>query len=278
MERPETPATTPTFAPVFPLELLAGMRFFLFLDMFVRLLIWSVALIASTAVCTYWIGAPGALTWRTAPLWVGYAALWVVLFNVAYILTLLLLRWPVPKPAEGRHVVHPHRVPRAVLLACCLATFTKARFEPPFPAFLVYHLVSLPPLCWLFNRIFGPQTGSVQVTDPLILDPHLVTIGRNVIIGWGALITGHVGERGAITYARVVIEDDVLIGGQSSIGAGVRIGRGAVIGARAMLLPFTVVGPNEFWAGTPARCKRVLATAEEASAAAVSAENAPDPR
>ncbi len=52
-------------------------------------------------------------------------------------------------------------------------------------------------------------------------DPHLVTIGRNVIIGFNATISGHGQERDMIVFRRTVLADDVLIGGHAVIFGGV---------------------------------------------------------
>lgn len=65
------------------------------------------------------------------------------------------------------------------------------------------------------------------------------------------------GSRGVVETAPVIIEDDVWIGAKATVLKGVRIGRGAVVGAGAVVTgdvaPFTLVG------GVPARKLRDLA-------------------
>jgi acetyltransferase-like isoleucine patch superfamily enzyme len=87
----------------------------------------------------------------------------------------------------------------------------------------------------------------------MILDPTEVRIGRNVGIGYGTTIAGHLLTRGEIQFAPTLIEDDVQIGGHSVIPGGVTLRRGSVIGIHSYVKPGTVVGENEFWAGVPAR-------------------------
>lgn len=87
-----------------------------------------------------------------------------------------------------------------------------------------------------------------------------VSIGDRVLIGSGALVTDsdahpisaemrRRGEEGKI--APVVIEDDVFIGARAMILKGVRLGRGCVIGAGAVVT--RDVPPGKIYAGNPAR-------------------------
>jgi acetyltransferase-like isoleucine patch superfamily enzyme len=116
-------------------------------------------------------------------------------------------------------------------------------------------MANLPPLKWLMDSIFGPKSKSCYVTDPCILDPSHVTIGRNVVIGFGTTLAAHFQEQDAVLIKQTIIEDDVLIGGHCAI-SGVHIQRGAVIGAGSVVLPGSMIGPGEYWSGNPARRRR----------------------
>jgi len=240
----------------------AGLRWFLMLDAATRLVLWGGALSLTLAVfciLSAWpVGSPATGGLRAAWLWGVAAVRFVVLFNVFYVLGLVLLRLPVPTPREGRYELRGRWPGRQVFWSCLVAVLTKARYQPPFPAFLVFHLANLPPLVWLMERVFGPRSQSAYVTEPQVLDPHLVTLGRNVVIGFQATIAGHYQERDAVVFRRTIIEDNVVIGGHAVIFGGVHIRSGSMIGAGAVVLPGTVVGPNEFWAGVPARKVRDL--------------------
>jgi len=254
--------TQNTHAAPRPHDPLHALQGFLVLDVIVRLLMWSTAFALATAILIAMpIGFPSLpheLSWRIVTGWGLAAALWIVLFNAVYVIELVVLRLFVPTPREGRYATNTRRPDRQVLWACLIALLTKARLDAPFPGFLVFHVANLPPLRWLMNPIFGPRSRSCYVVDPRVLDPHLVTIGRNVVIGLDAVISGHYEERDTVVFKRTTIEDDALIGGYAVIFGGVHIKAGAVVGAGAVVLPNTVIGPNEFWGGVPARKIRDL--------------------
>jgi hypothetical protein len=233
-----------------------GIQVFLLIDLGVRLLVWSGAIALATAAFTAMGGWPnGSLV--DARLWLAWQwglrlGWWILLFNLFYVAELVLLRLPIPTPREGRYSL-VGRPDRQLLWSLLLGVLTKARYEAPFPGFLVYHIASLPPMRWLMNPIFGPRSKSVNVTDPQILDPSLVTVGRNVVIGFGTSIGAHYQDRESVFIKRIVIEDDVVVGGVAAIYGGCHIKSGAMIGGGAVLLPNTIVGANEFWGGVPAK-------------------------
>ncbi len=237
-----------------------GLRGFLVLDAFVRLFIWAASMAFCAALFTHYglwpsetiIGANLPTAWA----WAGTLVKWIIAYNSIYVLMLIVLRLPIPTPREGRYSLKPGKIPSIQLVwSCLIATLTKARFEAPFPAFLVFHMANLPPLSWLMSMIFGPRSKSCYVTDPRIIDPHLVSVGRNVVIGINAIIAAHYQEKDAVIIKRTIIEDDVIIGA-SVLMSGAHIKRGATIGAGAVVLPGTVVGENEHWAGNPARRRK----------------------
>lgn len=237
-----------------------GLRGFLILDAAVRLFIWAASIAATTALITRlgWWPAHG-LTGANLPeagAWALAITKWVIVYNVIYVALLVLLRLPIPTPKEGRYELIPGRMPDVQLIwSCLIATLTKARFDAPFPAFLVFHAANLPPMSWMMSAVFGPRSKSCYVTDPRIIDPYMISIGRNVVIGLNAIIAAHYQEKDAVVIKRTVIEDDVIIGASVML-SGVHIKRGATIGAGAVVLPGSVVGENEYWAGNPARRRR----------------------
>jgi hypothetical protein len=252
------PAAASAAPPGKPMNMRTALWGFLLLDIWVRLTLWSTSLWLTTAAfhaMDAWpAGNPLGSDLGVTRLWAVRISQWVLLFNVVYLLLLLLVRLPIPTPREGVYPTNKPGLPdRQLIWATLLGVLTKARYQAPFPGFLVFHLANLPPLCWLASRIFGPKSASCYVTEPEVLDPFLVEIGRNCIIGYGAVIAGHMQEPDKVTIRRTVIEDDVLVGGKTLIMAGVRLGQGCVIGARSFILPGTVVGPHEFWAGSPAK-------------------------
>lgn len=83
-----------------------------------------------------------------------------------------------------------------------------------------------------------------------------VKIGKNVLMGPQVMIIGRnhayretrstIYQQGYHSYEAIIIEDDVWIGARSILLPGVRIRKGAVVAAGAVVtkdvLPFTVVG------------------------------------
>lgn len=246
---------------------LSAMRWLLLLDGGVRLTLWCFSAVASTAI----IGGLGLIPATRLSLialveWSWSLAAWVVLFNVVYLFGLIAMRSLIACPEEG---VYPVRMGHGglnpnILRSVLLGVVTKSRLEAPFPAFLLYHLSNLPPLCWLVERTLGPRSGSCQFADPYVLDPHLIEIGRDVVIGFHAIISAHVQVNDTVIYRKIVIEDGAVIGANAAILAGARIGRGALIGLGALVMPDTQVGAFEFWAGVPAKKIRDLASPEAA--------------
>ena len=245
-----------------PRDMRPALRVSLALDLFARLTIWGAALALSLAAfhaLNAWPEAtPTQADLRLAARWAGCLAWFVLLYNVIYVAELVLLRLFIPTPREGRYAKTGGPVNRQLVWATLLMALNKARYFPPFPGFLVFHVANLPPMCWLMGPIFGPKSRSCYALEPAILDPHLVELGRNVVIGFNATVAGHYQERDAWVLKRTVIEDEVVIGGHAVIYGGVHIGAGAAVGAGAIVLPNTVIGPNEFWGGIPAKKIRDL--------------------
>lgn len=73
-------------------------------------------------------------------------------------------------------------------------------------------------------------------------------VGKNCHIGAGAVLAGVIEPPSA---SPVIIEDDVLIGANAVVVEGVRIGKGAVVGAGSIVL--NDVPANAVVAGNPAR-------------------------
>lgn len=240
-----------------------GLRAFLALDAIVRLFLWSGSIVVA-------VGCISALgDWPSVPLirsdfgtalhWIGTLCQFAFLFNVSYVLLLSLLRLPIPTPKPGRYTLVPGKPPdRQLVWACLAATLTKARYEPPFPGFLVHHVASLPPFCWIYNSVVGPKTKSCSVTDVKFMDPFGIEVGRNVVFGLGTIISAHAQGRDDITIRKTRIEDNVIFGGNVIVYDGCTIGQGSVILGGAIVKSGTVVGENEVWGGIPARKLKTL--------------------
>lgn len=253
-----TPAAARAFDPSW------GMYIVLLLDVNVRLLVWGTALALTLYLGGQWSLFPRAETWGLRE-WgdalhiARRAALLIVVFNLIYLLVLMALRLLVPTPRPGRYNLRRAFLSFNLLSAGLLGTLSRARAHAPFPAFLVPMLGNLWPLRQLLALQFGPRTRSSFWEDPHVLDPYALHIGRNVVIGYNTVISGHVLERDSVLLGHTIIEDDVIIGAQAAISGDVHVKRGAVVGIGAFVQPGTVIGENEFWGGVPARKIKDLA-------------------
>lgn len=112
-------------------------------------------------------------------------------------------------------------------------------------------------------------TGDIRMGAHCYINPHCVlysgngiTMGDYVLLAAGVALmpTNHAIGRRDIPIRQqgfqpskggIVIEDDVWIGANATVIDGVRIGKGAVIGAGSVVL--SDVPPYEIWAGVPAQ-------------------------
>ena len=106
-----------------------------------------------------------------------------------------------------------------------------------------------------FNKFLGAKIGkNVNVIVPgTILDPDLVEIGDNTIIGGDAVISGHIAEPNMLELKRVKIGKNCLIGARSFIWPGVTMEDNVKVGAGAIVLKDTYLLANSVWVGVPAK-------------------------
>ena len=83
-------------------------------------------------------------------------------------------------------------------------------------------------------------------------DLYPVIIGDNVTIGHNATVHG------------CIVEDEVLIGIGAVILNNVRIGRGSIVAAGAVIPEHTVIPPRSLVAGVPGKVRRTLDGADQA--------------
>jgi acetyltransferase-like isoleucine patch superfamily enzyme len=109
-------------------------------------------------------------------------------------------------------------------------------------------------------RKHGAKIGehcAIQI-DYLASEPYLVEIGNNVAIAPGARFVTHDGasvvfrdEYPALRhFGRIIIEDNCFIGAGSIITAGVRVGRGSIVGPMSVVI--RDVKPGSLVIGNPA--------------------------
>ena len=123
--------------------------------------------------------------------------------------------------------------------------------------FTFIDFILLTPFANLLFRMLGARLGkNVQFNSKFVFDATLLEIGDDTVIGGGAIIIGHIVERGILRLKKVKIGKNVTIGSHSTIMPGCEIGDRAIIGASAVLLKNTKVGEREIWFGIPAQAIR----------------------
>ncbi len=94
----------------------------------------------------------------------------------------------------------------------------------------------------------GAQIGEGTMIDMGAVLGGRATVGKHCHVGAGAVLAGVIEPASATP---VIVEDDVLIGANAVVIEGVRIGRGAVVAAGAVVI--RDVEPGMVVAGVPAR-------------------------
>lgn len=173
----------------------------------------------------------------------------ILAFCYGYLFSLLTLRLIVPKSQAGIYrLTESGRPPRQIVIFAMNNLLLRLRLTAPFATSLFPVLIKLPPLSWLYGKLFGPDSAVSY-----ILDPYLVTIGKNTQLGFGTLVLAHFYDNRGLMLKPVRIGDRVVIGADSIICPGAKVGHGSVLQIRSVVYPDTLIPPNEYWGGNPAR-------------------------
>jgi len=105
----------------------------------------------------------------------------------------------------------------------------------------------------IFFKLFGARVGKNTAIFTALLNPEMISIGDNCVIGTDAKITGHSMEKNKIIFKPVIIEDGCTIGANSTLLPGCVIKRGSIVGANSLVLKNQVIPENTVWGGVPAK-------------------------
>lgn len=191
-----------------------------------------------------------AVAWLTHRLWhLGLFADVLVFMSIFMALTIftikiLLKLFP---PTEGRfnRVDHPEIVYVWGLINFLMMT----------NLFLYYQANLLPiPLRKFFSRLLGAKMGKGLINiGGLVVDPYLVTIEEEALLGVDALLLPHTFKAGVLVRRRVTVGRKAVIGVRSILMPGVTVGEGAMVKAMSVVEEGTQIPPYEIWGGIPAR-------------------------
>jgi carbonic anhydrase/acetyltransferase-like protein (isoleucine patch superfamily) len=117
-----------------------------------------------------------------------------------------------------------------------------------------------------FYQILGAKIGPGIVSiGGRIMEPSLVSIGPNAIVGDDVLILPHalsVGATEVLILAPIRIERGAVVGARSLVMPGVTIGENSMIKAMSLVTRNTRVPAGEIWGGIPARKLADVSTLE----------------
>lgn len=115
---------------------------------------------------------------------------------------------------------------------------------------------------WLYRTFLrmkvGKQTSFALMVMPDIMFPEKISVGTNTIIGYNTTILAHEYLIHEYRIGTVLIGDEVMIGANTTILPGVKIGDGAVVSAGTLVHKDVPAGA--FVGGNP---MRIIYTKEE---------------
>ncbi|HHZ5405757.1 MULTISPECIES: acyltransferase [Bacillus cereus group] len=118
---------------------------------------------------------------------------------------------------------------------------------------------------WLYRTFLrmkvGKKTSFALMVMPDIMFPEKITVGDNSIIGYNTTLLAHEYLIGEYRLGEIVIGNEVMIGANTTILPGVRIGDGAIVSAGTLV--HKDVPSGAFVGGNP---MRVIYTKEQMEA------------
>ena len=108
----------------------------------------------------------------------------------------------------------------------------------------------------LFLRLLGLTTERGRVRSlpcSLVADPYMVTLERDASLGHDVLLLpGHL-TGGRLQLRRIRVGRGASIGARAMLLPGVTLGEGARVEPLSLVEAVTTIGPGERWGGVPAR-------------------------
>lgn len=113
--------------------------------------------------------------------------------------------------------------------------------------------ISATPYITLYYRLMGMKVGhNVTINTTAIADPSLIELGDKVTLGGSCSLLAHYAQAGYLVIAPVKIGRGATIGLRAIVMGGVTIGEKAKVLAGSFVLPKTVIPDGETWGGIPA--------------------------
>jgi len=128
-----------------------------------------------------------------------------------------------------------------------------AYFALYYPTYKLINLFVIPPIKSFYLSLIGCKIGkNVFLSGEEWLDPCLIEIGDNTMIGGRAMILGHIAEDKLILQ-KTRIGKNCLIGGETFIMPGVAIEDNVVLDSKAMVPKGMTLKSGKTYVGIPAK-------------------------
>lgn len=119
----------------------------------------------------------------------------------------------------------------------------------------------------LVGYLFGAKMGKNIAMGGHLVDPWLITVSDNAILGLNTAILAHAITSGKIILKPVIIKSGATVGVHSVIMPGVCVGENSVVVAGSVVKMDTNIPANELWGGVPAKKIKDIEGNESISAA-----------
>ena len=118
----------------------------------------------------------------------------------------------------------------------------------------------------LFYQLLGAKIGRHVLIAGKIVEPQMVEIGDNSIVGDTSLLMAHAMSQDKVILKRIVLGDFVTVGAHAIVMPGVRIGDRSIVAVGSVVPMDTVIPADELWGGIPAVKIRDLGRKEQLAA------------
>lgn len=149
-----------------------------------------------------------------------------------------------PSPGEKNALWYWHRTVNPLKVCKNFAVIQLCRYLP-----------SLALKNFLYRRLLGIHVGKNAAVGLMVMFdiffPELISIGENSVIGYNSTLLGHEYLLREYRKGRVEIGVNVLIGANTTVLPGVKIGDNAVISAGSLVNKD--IPPNSYAGGVPVR-------------------------
>ncbi len=105
----------------------------------------------------------------------------------------------------------------------------------------------------IIPRLFGFNKEKGVSLLGRLMDPEMIEIGADTLVGTGAIVSGHQIRRGKILLKKVIIGNNCTIGGYSIILPGAEIGDNVHVGALSLVPSNWKLENNSLYSGIPVK-------------------------